>query len=508
MFFVKDFGNLQLNIVAFLVVLGESSVLREAQAASFSLYSLVPRLLPAPQALLRHERPARLPVKSGTIVGAYSGRVRHEINFLAQVLHPRHLDAYVVKVVEVTRNKGTHNPDNDEPDDSYEANSYGPSFWLSLVGLSMAITLTILSILWNDGMALIATLLLSSLSTVTGIISKGEVKNDEPPPKRTKIPDGDVVIYYPSGAFLIVQCEDHVARLYFAAERCKYFLTGRIYQATALVGTLLLMFGMITLGNATVKLQACFAAAYIILNALYWLSAALEEASRWKTSYTVKDKEFQMDMIPDRNYKNFTAALWQVIAITGTAQWVSEASHIVPTTPAWKIWVKEAWTIAAKNRNMNRSASDVIIVPNWQFQERLTDLLKDHKDLAKQPPRNIEPLEAHRHLVQQSSVRETPGESELTKIRTLRIKNIPKTTTREMLKEQLERLTIDSDTECGNATVHSLAPYLSDCACATVTFKNTLSNKQKKISGFDFDDHFLGFTPLYEYNGEGGPSVE
>src|SRR5436190_12372572 len=156
--FVQNIRTIQLDVVALLAVLGEGSMLREAQVASFSIHSLIPRLLPAPQALLRHERPTRLPVKQGTIVGAYSGRVRHELNFLAQLLHPDDLDAYKVKLVKVTRKKEADRRDDKKPEDSYKPGTYGPSFWLSLVGLSLTIALVILSIVWEDGTALVATL--------------------------------------------------------------------------------------------------------------------------------------------------------------------------------------------------------------------------------------------------------------------------------------------------------------------------------------------------------------
>src|SRR5947209_6134594 len=75
------FQNLRLDIVGIIAILGDGGVTRNAQVAALSWYNIIPRLLPAPQALLKQERDRRLPTESGTVVGVYSGNVRHNLNF-------------------------------------------------------------------------------------------------------------------------------------------------------------------------------------------------------------------------------------------------------------------------------------------------------------------------------------------------------------------------------------------------------------------------------------------
>jgi hypothetical protein len=85
-FFYANFGNLQLDIVGFLAVLGEGSVLANAQVSTLSNLIYIPRLLPAPQALLRPTRPSKLPTEPGTVSGVFSGNKRDYINFIGHLV--------------------------------------------------------------------------------------------------------------------------------------------------------------------------------------------------------------------------------------------------------------------------------------------------------------------------------------------------------------------------------------------------------------------------------------
>ena len=68
----------------------------------------------------------------------------------------------------------------------------------------------------------------------------------------------------PKGMLPIV---DKPAIQYLVEERWQYRLI-------SLVGTLMLMFGVIFLSNATGPLQVAFAAVYILMNSFYWIVAA------------------------------------------------------------------------------------------------------------------------------------------------------------------------------------------------------------------------------------------
>jgi hypothetical protein len=86
--FVKDndFGNLQLDIVGFLAILGEGSVLANAQVSSLSKWIFVPRLLPAPQALMRPSRPQKLHSSLGYVTAVHSGNHVNHINHIGNIV--------------------------------------------------------------------------------------------------------------------------------------------------------------------------------------------------------------------------------------------------------------------------------------------------------------------------------------------------------------------------------------------------------------------------------------
>lgn len=85
-YFYSNLGNLQLDIVGFLAVLGEGSVLANAQVSTLSRLVFIPRLLPAPQALLRPSRPSKLQSELGWVTGVYSGNKRDYINHIGHLV--------------------------------------------------------------------------------------------------------------------------------------------------------------------------------------------------------------------------------------------------------------------------------------------------------------------------------------------------------------------------------------------------------------------------------------
>ena len=80
------FLNIQLDIVGFLAVLGEGAVLANAQVAALSSFTYLPRLMPAPQALIRPSRPVRLGSHSGYTTSVHSGNHRDHINHVGHIL--------------------------------------------------------------------------------------------------------------------------------------------------------------------------------------------------------------------------------------------------------------------------------------------------------------------------------------------------------------------------------------------------------------------------------------
>jgi len=78
----------RLDIVSLLAVIGESSIEEHSQALTSSWTCMLPRIIPAPQALLKPTRPTRLPQTSSAVVGIHNGTLVPTLNYFADILHP------------------------------------------------------------------------------------------------------------------------------------------------------------------------------------------------------------------------------------------------------------------------------------------------------------------------------------------------------------------------------------------------------------------------------------
>ncbi|KAI0133831.1 hypothetical protein BJ170DRAFT_176490 [Xylariales sp. AK1849] len=78
----------RLDVVTLLAVIGESSIAEHSQAITASMICLLPRIIPAPQALLKGSRPLRMPETSARITGVYSGTTLDTVGFFANIIHP------------------------------------------------------------------------------------------------------------------------------------------------------------------------------------------------------------------------------------------------------------------------------------------------------------------------------------------------------------------------------------------------------------------------------------
>ncbi|RDI87903.1 Ribosome assembly protein [Venturia inaequalis] len=385
------FSNLQLDIVGFLAILGEGSVLASSSVATLSSVIFLPRLLPAPQALLRPSRPDKLPSSKGWATGVHSGNERDYVNFVGHTLADAdRLPEYSVKCIEIKRVRSQaiiETAREDPPEDSpseVKAKFLGPTTFVAFVGFGISLGLFAFSIQQQDGMGMLADICLSLLSTLIGLGNKWTLKL--PTRKATKsTPEGDVVIRYPKGNFVVVRCTEDVAReLFFAPENIKYLVEQPWkYRMIALVGTIILMFGVIFLGNAGTNVQVAWAVSFMVLNAGYWIVAALPQRYHWDTTcfkvihqafdepaqeaevlpVVAKNGNDLMDEQEARNTaksdvnkslpipskrkpwvsynKSFTEALWRVIVATQDIEWIKR-SRTAPATKAWDEWLHEA----------------------------------------------------------------------------------------------------------------------------------------------------------------------
>jgi hypothetical protein len=306
------------------------------------------------------------------------------------------LPEYSVRCVEIVRKARR---DSDQVLPGVKAKVLGPLWAVAVFGCFLSCLLFGIALWQKDGMAMMATLLLSFLSTLVGWGNKWTL--NLPQRKQTNIwtPQGDVVIRYPKGNFLIVQCVEDVAReLYFAPENLVYFVEPPWqYRMISLVGTLMLMTGVIFLGNARVESQIAYAGAYMMLNAAYWIVAALPSKIHWDMScFEIKEQvlaEANQKGPYDRKGKKyvdfndtFTQALWKAIVATKSVEWI-ERSSAAPKTKAWEEWLFEAKERASQAGFREEEIDGKVIkiweVPNWNPQKAIGDLMNAHKDPEK-----------------------------------------------------------------------------------------------------------------------------
>jgi hypothetical protein len=236
------------------------------------------------------------------------------------------------------RSKGASNSNRQSP--LVKPNPLGPLAWVTMLGSFVSIALFIVSIVLGDGMSLVATLLLSGLSTLVGLSNKWELQLPRKYTGRAKLPPGDVVIKFPNKSFLVVFCKEEVAReLFWAVEEIKYhFENATAYRLISLVGTLMLMLGVIVLANAKLPLKFYWTGAYLLLNAAHWAAAALPQRLHWDLS-AFRVEEQGIAGGPDN--ETYMDALGKAIVVTKSVDWL-RLGKAVPFTHKWDEWLAEA----------------------------------------------------------------------------------------------------------------------------------------------------------------------
>lgn len=83
-----DTPGWRLDIVSLLAVIGESSLAEHSQAMTASWTCCLPRIIPAPQVLLKPTRPTRMPQIKAAVVGVKNGTYVEMLNYFANIIHP------------------------------------------------------------------------------------------------------------------------------------------------------------------------------------------------------------------------------------------------------------------------------------------------------------------------------------------------------------------------------------------------------------------------------------
>jgi hypothetical protein len=282
-----------------------------------------------------------------------------------------------------------------------QAKFLGPLWMVAILGHVESVAL--FSVAWwkQDNAALLATFSLSILSSLIGVGNKWRLNLPKRRNPSVLPPPGNVVLRYSNGNFLVVQCQEDIAReLYFAPENIDYLIShSREYRIISLIGTFLLIIGIISLSNASTELQVGFAAAYITLNTAYWIVAALPSELHWdlscfevldqcfeKVSTDKESEEVELVKCGPQNFVEhnvtFTQAVWKAIVATKGVKWVKK-SQAIPETPAWNDWLREAKKWAVKEGFRDEKIDGAIVrvwkLPAWDPQAALSRLIEKHK---------------------------------------------------------------------------------------------------------------------------------
>lgn len=352
MLFPSKFSDFEIDVVGFLAILGEGSIDANAHIITFTKWCMVPRLLPAPQVLLPAQRPDNLKVKEAHVTAVESGNISLCINHVAHVL----IDAEDIERNETRCVRIVRNPEH--PNRPIRPKLFSPLLAVNLIGCGCSIGLLVASIVLNDGMSLLATICLSALSSLTGIANHWDLVAKDPaivPKPDQDLPKGDLVVRYPNGSFLVVKCNEQVAReLFFTREDIRYTMIQRrgIYRTISLIGTLLLMLGVIFLANATKALQLAWAAIFVVLNAAYWSFAALPKRYHWDLGrYKVTEIGIERTYSDD---KRFTDALFKAILFAQGTEWAKMGEAAAPRTKIWDDWLHLAEAAALSCPNLQQ----------------------------------------------------------------------------------------------------------------------------------------------------------
>lgn len=266
-------GGWHFDVVGLLAVIGEDIIIDQAQLITSSRWSLLPRLIPAPQGLLRAERPRRLPGVPGVIVkSVYGGTQVDELNYFANVILPvDNLPKHCFKVVRIEQSQVTSRQNKSNTDIDMRPRAGGNNGGASLPAqpaaqspvvmrsrpysplnllaiLSCLGTIALFIVAWTcfqDGVAAIAIFLLalqSSLGCGARCWNPHLVQrlHDASP----HVPPGDVCIRTRNGAFVIVKCSDDVARqLFIGVDEGKYYVAEMWSRPMTGLATAFLMVG-------------------------------------------------------------------------------------------------------------------------------------------------------------------------------------------------------------------------------------------------------------------------
>lgn len=336
------------DAVSLLAVIGESIIERQKHLIVASPFCALPRLLPAPQAILNTGSTTQLPpVTNVSVIGVYSGRTYNQMGYFAGLIHEvDNLEPYEVRAYRIRHSQRYYTegkPDGLEKYHEPARTRIGLQFFcpmniLTLASVFLTIGLAVWSIILHDGVGLLAIITMSISSSLSCLSqhSYPELERKE----RHANEKGDLVIKARNGAFIIVECTNDLAQqLYLNQEHYTYTLQPDDTRFKVLMGssTILLMVSVLLFSNCGWTMQTAIAVTYILLNLCYWaIPVFFERDIFWDLRALC-----EIQALDWKKCRDYTSALCNAIRQTGQVGWVKEA-RFLPNSEAWNAWLEEA----------------------------------------------------------------------------------------------------------------------------------------------------------------------
>lgn len=165
------------------------------------------------------------------VVGVYNGNKSEGLNYFATLLHERALQdaTFDVRVVDIISD---YLPKTRQEVD-IRRRSLGPLNLITILSFFLTLSLLCYALALRDGPGFIGVSVMSLTSTLLCAASHWKPKLPVRSAARDTIPRGDVVIRTRKGSFIVVHCDETIARkLYFAPEECEYRMSSTAGRAT------------------------------------------------------------------------------------------------------------------------------------------------------------------------------------------------------------------------------------------------------------------------------------
>ncbi|KAI5792334.1 hypothetical protein FPQ18DRAFT_335234 [Pyronema domesticum] len=263
-FFISDGSKeyLKLDLVGLSTIIGESAINEHLHTITASKLCLLPRLVPAPQTLMkprRIKRPALKNMDAMTII-VDSSRKLDYLNYFPDILHEfDNLSGFCLTMLDVRFKRHTQGA-------AIKPRNWGPIAVLSIIDAMFSLVLIGLAIYTSDGTAIVAISLISLADTFTGVgciwATKDHTSMDSwslyfktpAKPKKHVDPSSpeDLILRNDKRASILVRCDTSVSRnLYFNQEHCVYLVGLLRSRIETCLGICTFMTGVILLANCT-----------------------------------------------------------------------------------------------------------------------------------------------------------------------------------------------------------------------------------------------------------------